>query len=134
MDWKPVEVESGDSLTEGFPGMIGELAEGKIPATIFRQVISPSDCQAIMERLVEREFLFDPAGEIPSRFREQSIPEGHYREGSSDEAVRAWRAEDAADRKLRIDIGSSLGYRGSDRESFLSHSAETNQLFTKLFK
>lgn len=133
MDWKAVEVESGDPLPEGFPGMIGDLAEGKIPATIFRQVISPSACQAIMERLVERELLFDPAEAIPSRFRAQSIPEGHYREGSSDEALRAWREEDAADGKIRIDIGSSLGYRGSDRDAFLTHSAETNQLFTKLF-
>ena len=125
MVWKALEVETADPLTEGSPGLIGQLAEGKVPATIFRQAISPSACQAIMARLIERDLLFDPAADIPSRFRQESIPEGHYREGSSDQALRAWRDDGAADRKIRIDIGSSLGYRGSDREAFLSHSAET---------
>ncbi len=133
MNWNPVEVDLDTITQAGEAGLIHQLASGKIPAAIFRQAITSSDCDAIMRRLVERELLFDARGGIPEKFRKDSVPEGHYREGSSDEALKAWRNESQIEGKLRIDIGSSLGYRGSDRESFLTHSAESNRLFDNLF-
>lgn len=134
MNWSPVEVELESIVEAGEEGVIDQLAEGQIPAAIFRQAIKPSDCEAIMNRLIKRELLFDPNEAIPVKFREESIPEGHYREGNSDQALKAWKTNPQDSQKLRIDIGSSLGYRGSDREAFLTHSAESNRLFDVLFE
>ena len=133
MTWNPVEVDLHSITEAGEAGLIHQLASGSIPAAIFRQAMTPSDCDAIMQRLVDRELLFDTNGEIPDKFRRDSVPEGHYREGSSDEALKAWQNEAQTEHKLRIDIGSSLGYRGSDREAFLAHAAESNRLFDSLF-
>ncbi|MBA62984.1 MAG: hypothetical protein CMJ76_11520 [Planctomycetaceae bacterium] len=133
MNWNAVEVDLRDNECSQDRSLIGELSRGDIPATIFRRAIGRADCEAIMERLVERELLFDAKKDVPLRFREESIPEGHYREGKSDKSLQAWRNDSNGERKIRIDIGSSLGYRGSDRESFLKHSAESNQLFDNLF-
>ena len=36
--------------------------------------------------------------------------------------------------RTRIDIGTSLGNRGNDREGFLTHSAATRELFSTLFE
>jgi len=134
MNWSPVEVKPETITEAGEPGLIDKLAGGNIPAAIFRQAIAPSDCEAIMQRLIKRELLFDPKQLIPDKFRKESIPEGHYREGTSDEALKAWETDAQGNQKLRIDIGSSLGYRGSDREAFLRHSADSNHLFDGLFE
>ena len=136
MSWKPIELETHGIDAADQPGLavlVDDLASGSIPAVIFRNAISSEGCKAIIDRLVERELLFDPADGVPDRFRSAGIPEGHYREGNSDTALQAWRNESDGDQKLRIDIGSSLGYRGSDREAFLTHSAESNKLFDSLF-
>lgn len=133
MSWKSIELGPDRIESVDDAGLIGDLANGSIPAIIFRNAMSSQDCNSIMNRLVERDLLFDPAEGVPDRFRAASIPEGHYREGNSDTALQAWRNESDGDQKIRIDIGSSLGYRGSDRESFLTHSAETNKLFGNLF-
>ena len=132
MSWTPIEVDN--AVLEANPsGLLHGLAEGQFPATIFRGVLSHEQCEAIMQRLVNKGLLFDPSDGVPERFRQESIPEGHYREGNDDKALRAWRAESAGVDKIRIDIGTSLGYRGSDREYYLSHSAETNELLDALF-
>ena len=128
MNWPAIEIEQ-PLLEAQSPGYLKGLAAGEFPATIFRQVLSANECEAIMTRLIERDLLFDPAMGIPAKFRQKSIPEGHYREGNEDQALRAWRSEQTGatgDEKIRIDIGTSLGYRGSDRESFFKHSAESN--------
>lgn len=65
-------------------------------------------------------------------FIEQAIPEGYFREGRNKEDAFAWQAKTEAGRR-RIDIGTSLGYRGSDPEDFFDHSRETHDLFAKLF-
>src|SRR4029453_10999231 len=44
----------------------------------------------------------------------------------------AWQERLATGRR-RIDIGTSLGYRGSDPEGFFAHAAQTQQLFARLF-
>lgn len=43
-------------------------------------------------------------------------------------------SEESADRRSRIDIGTSLGNRGSDRKRFLHHAATTRLLFRVLFE
>ena len=136
MNWPEVELKNPlpESQTAGY---LEGLAAGEYPATIFRQVLSADECEGIMSRLIERDLLFDPTMGIPAKFRQESIPEGHYREGNEDQALRAWRSEQTGamgDDKIRIDIGTSLGYRGSDRESFLKHSAESNSLLDSVFE
>jgi hypothetical protein len=44
----------------------------------------------------------------------------------------AWQQRLATGRR-RIDIGTSLGYRGSDPEAFFAHAAQTHALFDRLF-
>ena len=40
----------------------------------------------------------------------------------------------SADKRARIDIGTSLGNRGSDKAKFLAHAKETEHLFSFLFE
>ena len=130
-DWISVEphVESATSRFE-FP--LEELAAGNIPALVVRNAWSKENCQNLIARLVEKELLYDPFESIPPKFQEQLIPEGYFREGKSFVPSYAWQEQKITGRN-RIDIGSSLGYRGSDQEAFLAHSAETQQLFNGLF-
>lgn len=130
-DWIPVEpqIESATSQLE-FP--LEELAAGNIPALVFRNAWPAENCQNLIARLVKEELLYDPAQPIPQKFQKQSIPEGYFREGQSSVPSFAWHEQKMTGRN-RIDIGTSLGYRGSDQEAFLAHSAQTHQLFDTLF-
>jgi hypothetical protein len=121
--WLPSPVEN----------LIEELASGACPAIVFRSVFPKEACQRLLCRLVEDELLYDPREPVPDKFLEHAIPEGFYREGRNSEPRTAWDAKTATGR-TRIDIGTSLGYRGSDKEAFLTHSAETHALFDRLFQ
>lgn len=57
MTWKTIELGTGDSESIVEAGTIEDLADGSIPAVVFRKVISPKDCIAIINRLVERDLL-----------------------------------------------------------------------------
>ncbi len=127
--WKPVEVDSQHPLTGH---EIEQLAQGQVPAVVFRRAYAPQDCAALIDRLIERELLYDPALEVPEKFLEQSIPEGYYRQGVG-AARTQLAADDPRQPKRRIDIGTSLGYRGSDPEDFFAHSNQTRELFQQLF-
>jgi len=105
------------------------LAAGDIPAIVFRNAWPGSYCADLVRRLMDEEFLYDPHQPIPEKFRSQVIPEGYYREGKKHMPAVA----PAGQAKSRIDIGTSLGYRGSDREAFFHHSAETNAILDQLF-
>lgn len=108
------------------------LAAGTIPAIVLRRAWSPVPCRQLIERLITEELLFDPRQPVPARFRQAAIPEGYYREGRNSVPTYAWSASADAGR-IRIDIGTSLGYRGSDQAAFFAHSAETHALFARLF-
>jgi hypothetical protein len=108
------------------------LAAGTIPAIVLRRAWSPAQCRQLIDRLVAEELLFDPRRPVPEKLREAAIPEGYYREGRSSVPNYAWNASADAGR-IRIDIGTSLGYRGSDQAAFFAHSAETHALFARLF-
>lgn len=111
---------------------LDEIAAGNIPAVVLRGAWPGEKCSDLVQKLFDEELLYDPDKPIPAKFRKQSIPEGYYREGGNSVASQAWEERKAVG-KNRIDIGSSLGYRGSDKEKFLDHSAETNELFSRLF-
>ncbi len=108
---------------------LDDLAAGTIPAIVLRRVISEDDCRALVDHLIAEDLLYDPRQPVPAKFLDEAIPEGYYREGS--QPAYAWKAKTATGR-TRIDIGSSLGYRGSDKEAFLTHAEETHTLFNRL--
>ena len=131
MSWDPVEPDI-ESVCTRFDRPLEELAAGRVPAIVLRHAWPVEQCQALVQRLVDCELLYDPHQPIPEKFLKQSIPEGYYREGTKSVPSYAWESRKAQGRN-RIDIGTSLGYRGSDQEDFLKHSAESIALFERLF-
>jgi hypothetical protein len=127
--WHPVEVHWTEAPAPEQP--LDALAAGQVPAIVFRGAYPPEQCRQLYERLIAENLLYDPARSVPEKFLEASIPEGYYREGSRG-VERAWQDRLASGRR-RIDIGTSLGYRGSDPEAFFAHAALTHQLFERLF-
>ena len=130
-DW-PIAGSDLQAVRGGYAFPLEELASGAIAAIVLRGVYPESRCRRLIERLTQDGLLYDPREEIPQEFREQAIPEGYYREGRSAEPRSAWKANTSGDRP-RIDIGTSLGYRGADKEAFLAHSRQTHELFAQFF-
>jgi hypothetical protein len=108
------------------------LAEAAIPAIVLRGAYPPELCQRLYEKLIAEGLLHDPAGPVPAHLLEASVPEGYYREGPQGTQRGEWQERLATGRR-RIDIGTSLGYRGSDPEAFFAHAAQTHALFERLF-
>ena len=82
---------------------IHALSQAEMPAIILRNAYSPTQCQGLIERFTNMGLMRDEA-DINS-----------------------------ADKRTRIDIGTSLGNRGSDKEKFLAHAKATEHLFSFLF-
>jgi len=129
--WKVLDPDLETAL-EAYEFPLEALASGTIPAIVLRSAIAEEACQTLVRRLIDDELLFDPGKPMPERFRNLAIPEGYYREGRNSVPKQAWQSQEETGR-IRIDIGSSLGYRGSDKEAFLAHSNETHELFGELF-
>ncbi|MBD3673046.1 MAG: hypothetical protein HUJ26_05925 [Planctomycetaceae bacterium] len=131
--WTPLEPDL-QTIFSQHERPLDQLASGERPAVVLRNVWSPEQCTSLVQQLIDEELLYDPQEPIPEKFRPQIIPEGYYREGRRHMPAYAWDTEIPQKEKARIDIGSSLGYRGSNREGFFAHSAETNALFDRLFE
>ena len=109
------------------------LSRGEIAAIICRQAYVPSACNSVVAKLVEEGLLFDPEEPIPADLKHEAIPENYYyRPGETADEKRDRQAAQPAGR-LRIDVGTSLGTRGSDPTSFFEHADQTHQLFESLF-
>ena len=122
----PVKPASVDSPLEA-------LSRGQIAAVICRQAFTKDACDNVVETLVRAGLLFDPNKAVPEHLEREAIPENYYyRPGESEEEKRDRLAAQPAGR-LRIDVGTSLGTRGSDPDSFFEHAHETQQLFSTLF-
>ena len=121
-----------ESIFRRHASPLDALADGEIPAIVLRNAYPEPRCHQLIDRLIAAELLYDPHQPIPDHLREESIPEGYYRKGSDSSPSLAWKAKTASGR-TRIDVGTSLGYRGSDKESFLAHSQQTHALFRDLF-
>lgn len=83
---------------------VAALAAAEIPAIVLRNVYDPAQCRELMRRFARWGLIRDPA-----------------------------IALNAADQRKRIDIGTSLGNRGHDKEAFLDHAEGTQELFSHLF-
>lgn len=129
LPWKPLEYNGDAGIS---PEPLESLSRGEIPAIVIRQAYRQTDCEKLMQRLLDEELLYDPKRPVPAKFVDKAIPEGYFKEGKSDVASQAWPSV-ADDLKRRIDIGTSLGYRGSDPEDFFAHSGSTHDLFDRLF-
>ena len=129
--WKLAE-GSVEELHSEFPKPLESLAAAEVAALVIRGAYPASKCERLVQRLIDQQLLYDPALPVPEKFLEDAIPEGYYREGRSGAGRQAWQAKTAAGRR-RIDIGASLGYRGSDPKDFFEHSSEAHRLFGQLF-
>ena len=83
------------------------LADLDVPAVVLRGAYDPEQCRRLIERFIRMGLMRDAA--TPTSL-------------------------DRGDRRLRIDIGTSLGNRGSDKEAFFLHAVETHRLFRFLFE
>jgi hypothetical protein len=93
-----------ESVLARYPEPLKALSEAQVPAMVLRRVYDPGHCQGLIGRFIERGLMRDP-GKI-----------------------------DPQDMRTRIDIGTSLGNRGNDREGFLEHAKGTHALFATLFE
>ena len=91
------------TVCENYKNPIYSLSQAEIPAIILRNAYSPEQCQGLIRRFTNMGLMRDEA-DINS-----------------------------TDKRTRIDIGTSLGNRGSDKSVFLEHAKATHHLFQFLF-
>ena len=103
-DWKAVEPDLKAAQAR-FENPIKALADAEAPAFVLRQAYDPAHCAGLIQRFIDFGLM-----------RDEREP----------------RAQ--ADRRPRIDIGTSLGNRGSDKARFLAHAEATHFLFEFLFR
>lgn len=122
-----------ESIFREHASPLDALAAGDVPALILRQAFPRAACERLVAKLIDTDLLYDPRQPIPEKFAAAAIPEGYFREGREGEGGKVWQNATASGR-TRIDIGSSLGYRGSNRDAFFAHADETRALFETLFE
>jgi hypothetical protein len=103
---------------------IDRLATGEIAAVVFRRVFHPDECQSLVRHLIDEELMYESHD---LRIEDRAIPAGR--------ANRYQQADvnPAHSERKRIDIGTSLGNLGDDREEFFADVSRTEQLFGLLF-
>jgi hypothetical protein len=112
------------TILGGEPDPLAQLAAAEIPAIVIRQAFDRDECRSLVKYFIDEGLMFasgDP------RIDEKAIPV---------DRVDRWTKQGlnpAQSQRRRIDIGTSLGNLGDDREHFLKHSAETHRLFARLF-
>ncbi len=92
------------SICNTYKDPIYTLSQAEIPAIILRNAYSPEQCQGLIDRFTYMGLMRDE-NELNS-----------------------------ADKRTRIDIGTSLGNRGSEKQHFLAHAETTHHLFKFLFE
>jgi hypothetical protein len=130
-DWQIVEPSVASALSR-FDRPLEALAAAEIPAFVIRQAWTTESCQRMVDRLIAEDLLFDPYQPVPEKFIEQSIPEGYYREGKNTVPNYAWNSKLQTGR-IRIDVGTSLGYRGSEGDAFFQHARQSNETLARVF-
>ncbi len=122
-EWKCLEPDVA-TICNAAADPIASLARGDVAALIVRQAFPVDECSSLIEYLMAEELLF--SGTDP-RIDQAAIP--------ADRADRWTRpgTNPVTSRRRRIDIGTSLGNLGDHPEEFFRHSAETHELFRRLF-
>lgn len=91
------------TVLKNYQNPIYSLSQAEIPAIILRNVYSPEQCQGLINRFTNMGLMRGEADMNP------------------------------ADKRTRIDIGTSLGNRGDNKTRFLTHAEATHHLFQFLF-
>ena len=91
------------TVCDNYEDPIYSLSQAEIPAIILRNAYSPEQCQGLINRFTNMGLMRDEA------------------------------EMNSTDKRTRIDIGTSLGNRGNDKEGFLAHAKTTHHLFQFLF-
>jgi hypothetical protein len=102
--WQPLEADA-ETIASNYPEPLMALAEGVVPAFVLRGAFPAADCNALMGRFEDRGY-FNP----DTVGVESQLSGGSY-----------------------LDLGTSLGRMGKDREAFFAHAEGTHALFTTLF-
>lgn len=103
-DWVPLGPDT-DAVMTSNSDPLRSLSEAEVPAILLRRAFDPHKCSALVQRFIDRGLMRDPADSDAAR----------------------------EDPRMRIDIGTSLGNKGRDQESFFAHATETRDLFNTLF-
>jgi hypothetical protein len=101
--WEPVEGANVDEVLERHADPVAELLAGVVPAFIVRGAYSAAAAAALVRRFYERGLLYEPP------------------------------PADVGGKRARVDIGTSMGGRGRNREAYFEHSAQTLALFSEIF-
>ncbi|MDA0336476.1 MAG: hypothetical protein O2782_15035 [bacterium] len=102
--WQPIEADA-QSIARQFPHPLMALAEGTAPAFVLRGAYPSADCTALMARFSERGYFDrDTVG------KESQLSGGSY-----------------------LDLGTSLGRMGANRDDLFAHADGTRALFPQLF-
>ncbi len=123
-NWKPIGSELS-AILDAEPNPIAALAAGTIPAVVFRQAFPANECSELVQFLVDEELIFDSTKSL--------VAAGALDAGVTDKWT-GLEINPVGTPRRRIDIGTSLGNLGGDQEHFLNDSAETHQLFGRLFE
>ena len=103
--WQPLEADV-DTISRQFPQPLMALAEGTVPALVLRGAYPAADCAELMARFDQRGYFSrDTVGQ------ESQLSGGPY-----------------------LDLGTSLGRVGSNRDEFFAHADRTRALFPSLFE
>ena len=92
-----------ETVCQTYSDPVYALSQAEMPAIILRNAYSPAQCQGLIERFTNMGLMRDEAD------------------------------LNSADKRTRIDIGTSLGNRGGDKTKFLAHAKTTEHLFSFLF-
>ena len=103
-NWLPLEADA-ETISRQFPQPLMALAEGTVPALVLRGAHPAADCIQLMARFEERGYFSQD-----TLVKESQLSGGPY-----------------------LDLGTSLGRVGADREKFFAHAERTHALFPRLF-
>ena len=92
-----------ETVCQTYSDPIYALSQAEVPAIILRNAYSPAQCHGLIHRFTNMGLMRDEAD------------------------------TNSADKRTRIDIGTSLGNRGGDKTKFLAHAKVTEHLFSFLF-
>ena len=133
MPWTIAEPDL-ESALERFERPLEALALGEVPAIVLRGVLDSSTCSSLVSRLIDGGYLYDPRKPVPRKFSREAVPEGFFSGATAggSRGVEYYRQRTEQEH-VRIDIGTSLGYRGEDRAAFFDHSRRSREIFEELF-
>jgi hypothetical protein len=133
MSWTLSEPDIA-SARERFDRPLEALAQGEVPAIVLRGAFPLAECRGLVERLITDGYLYDSREPVPENFLSAAVPEGFFSRAIAEESrgVEYYRRRTGQEH-VRIDIGTSLGCRGEDREAFFEHSRESREIFSRLF-